>query len=111
MECVQDYFQASVAPVKRVVLNYGPTGRSRGSATVYFSRPGAAAEAVSLDGTPIDGKKMRVRDRCHLHRVSVANVNRSKCSSMRVPCHRHKLRNHSPSALCKIPHPNIPRPN
>lgn len=58
--CVQDYFSTSVAPVKKVILNYGPTGRSRGSATVFFSRSGAAAEAVRLDGTPVDGKKMRI---------------------------------------------------
>lgn len=58
--CVQDYFGQSVAPVKKVILNYGPNGRSRGSATVLFSKPTAAAEAVQLDGTVVDGKKMRV---------------------------------------------------
>lgn len=51
--------------MKKVILNYGPTGRSRGSATVFFSRSGAAAEAVRLDGTPVDGKKMRVCDFHH----------------------------------------------
>lgn len=60
MACVQDYFGQSVAPVKKVILNYGPNGRSRGSATVLFSKPTAAAEAVQLDGTVVDGKKMRV---------------------------------------------------
>jgi THO complex subunit 4 len=58
--CVQDYFGKAIAPVKRVILNYGPTGRSRGSATVLFSKPTAAAEAVRLDGTMVDGRKMRV---------------------------------------------------
>lgn len=57
---IKDYFSTSVAPVKKVILNYGPTGRSRGSATVFFSRSGAAADAVRLDGTPVDGKKMRI---------------------------------------------------
>ena len=66
MDCVQEYFTKSVAPVKRVILNYGPTGRSRGSATVFFSKPGAAADAVSYDGTLVDGKKMRVCQR-HPH--------------------------------------------
>lgn len=60
IDCVQDYFSASVGPVKKVILNYGPTGRSRGSATVVFSKPTGGAEAVKLDGTIVDGKKMRV---------------------------------------------------
>ncbi|GIZ41463.1 hypothetical protein CKM354_000476600 [Cercospora kikuchii] len=57
---IKDYFGQSVAPVKKVILNYGPNGRSRGSATVLFSKPTAAAEAVQLDGTVVDGKKMRI---------------------------------------------------
>lgn len=58
--CSQDYFGSTVAPVKKVILNYGPNGRSRGSATVLFSKPTAAAEAVSLDGTKVDGRPLRV---------------------------------------------------
>ena len=60
MLCVQDFFSSSVAPVKKVILNYGPNGRSRGSATVLFNKPTAAAEAVKYDGTMVDGRKMRV---------------------------------------------------
>lgn len=56
----QDYFSSTVSAVKRVILNYGPDGRSRGSATVSFHKPGAAAEAVKLDGTKVDGRAMRV---------------------------------------------------
>lgn len=70
MLCVQDFFSSSVAPVKKVILNYGPNGRSRGSATVHFGRPTAAAEAVKYDGTKVDGRSMRVslaQDR-HSHR-------------------------------------------
>ncbi|USW57252.1 Putative RNA recognition motif domain, nucleotide-binding alpha-beta plait domain superfamily [Septoria linicola] len=57
---IKDYFSASVGPVKKVILNYGPTGRSRGSATVVFSKSTGGAEAVKLDGTIVDGKKMRI---------------------------------------------------
>lgn len=46
--------------MKRVILNYGPNGRSRGSATVMFHKPTAAAEAVKYDGTKVDGRPMRV---------------------------------------------------
>jgi len=33
---------------------------SRGSATVSFAKPTAAAESVKLDGTKVDGKSMRI---------------------------------------------------
>ncbi|KXT08735.1 hypothetical protein AC579_7082 [Pseudocercospora musae] len=57
---IKEYFSSSVAPVKRVIVNYGPNGRSRGSATVFFSKPTAAQDAVRLDGTKVDGRAMRV---------------------------------------------------
>ncbi|EME78582.1 uncharacterized protein MYCFIDRAFT_212424 [Pseudocercospora fijiensis CIRAD86] len=57
---IKEYFSTSVAPVKRVIVNYGPNGRSRGSATVFFGKPTAAQEAVRLDGTKVDGRAMRV---------------------------------------------------
>lgn len=70
--CTQDYFSSTVAPVKKVILNYGPNGMSRGSATVSFAKPTAAAESVKLDGTKVDGRAMRV---C----VSFAHVYSNYC--------------------------------
>jgi len=58
--CVQEYFSSSVSAVKQVVLNYGPNGRSRGIATVLFNDPNAAAKAVKLDGTRVDGRPLRI---------------------------------------------------
>lgn len=59
--CDQEYFAKAVGPVKRVIVNYGPNGRARGSATIIFSGPTTAAAAVKLDGTKVDGRPMRVR--------------------------------------------------
>lgn len=58
--CVQEYFSSSVSAVRQVVLNYGPNGRSRGIATVLFNDPNAAAKAVKLDGTRVDGRPLKV---------------------------------------------------
>ncbi|KJY01958.1 RNA annealing protein [Zymoseptoria brevis] len=55
-----EYFSSTVAPVKKVVLNYGPTGRSRGSAVVSFNSANAGAKAVALDGTKVDGRPLRI---------------------------------------------------
>lgn len=57
---IKDYFTSTVAPVKKVILNYGPNGMSRGNATVSFNKPTAAAESVKLDGTKVDGRAMRI---------------------------------------------------
>jgi len=57
----QDYFSKTVGSVKRVMLTYGPQGRSRGIATIIFSKPGSAADAAkSLNGVKVDNKSMRV---------------------------------------------------
>jgi THO complex subunit 4 len=58
---LQDYFQQTVAPVKRIILVYGPNGQSRGIATVIFGTAAAAAKAVKeLNGVKVDGKPMKV---------------------------------------------------
>ncbi|KAK4494198.1 hypothetical protein PRZ48_014496 [Zasmidium cellare] len=57
---IKDFFTSSVGPVKRVLVNYGPDGRSRGSATVIFHKANAAALAVKHDGTKVDGRNMKV---------------------------------------------------
>lgn len=58
---VQDYFSKSVGAVKKVMLTYGPTGRSRGTATIVFAKPGSAAQAAhELNGVKVDNRAMKV---------------------------------------------------
>lgn len=58
---IKDYFNSIVGTVKRVLLNYGPNGQSRGVATVIFNQVGAAAKAAKeLDGIHVDKKAMKI---------------------------------------------------
>jgi THO complex subunit 4 len=58
---IQDYFTQTVGNVQRVILAYGPNGRSRGDATIIFRKGDAGQKAVKqLDGVKVDGKPMRV---------------------------------------------------
>ena len=58
---VQDYFSKSVGAVKKVMLTYGPSGRSRGTATIVFAKPGSAAQAArELNGVKVDNRAMKV---------------------------------------------------
>lgn len=44
------------------MLTYGPTGRSRGTATIIFVKPGSAAQAAhELNGVKVDNRAMKVR--------------------------------------------------
>jgi THO complex subunit 4 len=46
---------------KKVLLQYGPTGRSLGSATIIFSKHEQAVKATSaLNGVKIDNRPVRV---------------------------------------------------
>lgn len=48
------------------MLTYGPSGRSRGIATIIFNRPGSAAEAAKqLNGVKVDNRAMKVIHREH----------------------------------------------
>ena len=59
---IQDYFGKTIAPAKKVLLTYGPTGKSRGVATIIFADPNAGAKAAAqLDGVKVDQRAMRVR--------------------------------------------------
>jgi hypothetical protein len=61
LEFVQDYFSKSVGAVKKVMLTYGPSGRSRGTATIVFAKPGSAAQAAhELNGVKVDNRAMKV---------------------------------------------------
>ena len=44
------------------MLTYGPSGRSRGTATIVFAKPGSAAQAAhELNGVKVDNRAMKVR--------------------------------------------------
>ena len=58
---IQDYFGKTIGSTKKVLLQYGPNGRSRGIATITFGTPlGAAKAAKDLDGVKVDNRAMRV---------------------------------------------------
>lgn len=43
------------------MLTYGPSGRSRGTATIVFAKPGSAAQAArELNGVKVDNRAMKV---------------------------------------------------
>ncbi|KAF2833282.1 hypothetical protein CC86DRAFT_451031 [Ophiobolus disseminans] len=61
--CTVDYFATAVGVgrPKKVLLQYGPTGRSLGSATIIFSKHEQAVKATSaLNGVKIDNRPVRV---------------------------------------------------
>lgn len=60
---LQDYFvnAVGVGRPKKILLQYGPNGRSLGSATIIFSKHDQASKATAaLDGVKIDGRPVRV---------------------------------------------------
>lgn len=60
---LKDYFTTAVnvGKPKKVLMQYGPTGRSLGSATVIFHKPDHAAKAVkALDNIRIDNRLIKV---------------------------------------------------
>ncbi|OCK80624.1 hypothetical protein K432DRAFT_327907 [Lepidopterella palustris CBS 459.81] len=58
---IKEYFTKTIGPVKKVLLTYGPTGQSRGVATIIFSKPASAAEAAkALDGVKVDNRPMKI---------------------------------------------------
>ena len=60
-DCVQDFFAKAVGHVKKVLLSYGPNGRSRGEASVIFSKPDGATKAFKeYNSVKVDDRPMRV---------------------------------------------------
>ncbi|KAK5117302.1 hypothetical protein LTR62_005919 [Meristemomyces frigidus] len=58
---LKDFFAKAVGGVKKVLLSYGPNGRSRGEATVFFLRVDKATEAVkAYNGVKVDNKAMKI---------------------------------------------------
>ncbi|KAJ4367402.1 RNA-binding RNA annealing protein [Neocucurbitaria cava] len=69
---LQDYFQSAVnvGRPKKILMQYGPNGRSLGSATVIFNKHDQAVKATAaLNGVKIDGRPVRVE-----MLVSAANI-------------------------------------
>lgn len=59
---VQDFFSKAIGHVKKVSLAYGPNGKSRGEATVIFSKGDSAAKAhKEYNNVGVDGRPMKVR--------------------------------------------------
>jgi hypothetical protein len=58
---LKEYFQSVVGPIRRAILTYGPDGRSRGVATVEFTKPEHAATAAQkYNGVEVDKRPMKV---------------------------------------------------
>ncbi|RDI85665.1 hypothetical protein Vi05172_g4358 [Venturia inaequalis] len=58
---IKDYFSQTVGAVKKIELSYGPTGKSRGIATLTFAKPAAATQAAKeLDGLKVDQRVMKI---------------------------------------------------
>ncbi|KAF1364921.1 hypothetical protein EJ07DRAFT_79398, partial [Lizonia empirigonia] len=60
---LQEYFASAtgVGRPKKILMQYGPNGKSLGSATVIFNRPEQASKATTaLNGVKIDNRPLRV---------------------------------------------------
>ncbi|KAM0804530.1 hypothetical protein BDR22DRAFT_969852 [Usnea florida] len=58
---IKEYFGKSVGQVKKAMLTYGPNGVSRGIATIIFSKPGSANDALTqLNGMLVDKRPMKI---------------------------------------------------
>ncbi|KAK3678113.1 RNA-binding RNA annealing protein [Recurvomyces mirabilis] len=58
---LKDFFGKAIGGVRKVLLAYGPNGRSRGDATVIFTTYNRAAEAVkAYNGIKVDNRPMRI---------------------------------------------------
>ena len=59
--CIKEYFQFVAGRIRLATLVYGPDGRSRGVATVEFTKPERAAlVARKYDGVKVDNRPMKV---------------------------------------------------
>ncbi|KAK5118228.1 hypothetical protein LTR85_008208 [Meristemomyces frigidus] len=58
---IKDFFSKAVGHVKKALVSYGPNGRSRGEATIIFSKPDMAAKAQKeYNNVGVDGRPMRI---------------------------------------------------
>ncbi|KAI5858046.1 putative mRNA export protein mlo3 [Tricharina praecox] len=60
-QMIKEYFQSVVGPIRRATLTYGPTGQSRGVATVEFHKSEhATLAAQKYNGVEVDSRPMKV---------------------------------------------------
>jgi hypothetical protein len=74
---LQEYFGQTIGPVKRVDLSYALGGKSKGIATVVFTKPAAAARAAKeLDGLKVDTKPMKASllQPCHVSLINTKQI-------------------------------------
>ncbi|KAF2764981.1 hypothetical protein EJ03DRAFT_221813 [Teratosphaeria nubilosa] len=58
---IKEFFETAIGGVKKVVLSYGPNGRSRGEATVTFNKPdGAARSYQEYNKVVVDNRPMKI---------------------------------------------------
>jgi len=58
---IKDFFNQTVGAIKSVVLTYGPSGISRGTATITFRAAESAQKALKdVNGLPIDNRPLKV---------------------------------------------------
>ncbi|KAF2761757.1 hypothetical protein EJ05DRAFT_496656 [Pseudovirgaria hyperparasitica] len=58
---MKEYFGKTISPVKKVLMSYGPDGKSRGICTVIFRDSHAAAQAAEeMNGVKVDQSPMKV---------------------------------------------------
>ena len=77
------------------MLTYGPNGVSRGVATIIFSKPGSAQDALQqLNGVLVDKRPMKVRFQVIQLRPSVSYIwpgrDRCQCSQC-YSCPRQRV--------------------
>ena len=76
--CVQEYFNQTIGGIKKCFLTYGPDGKSRGSATIWFSKQDAALTAAKqLNGLKVDERTMKVEIILGPEDVSAAPAHKS----------------------------------
>lgn len=82
---IQDYFSKVIGPVKKVLLTYGPNGKSRGVATIIFANADSASKAVKTQNNiKVDQRPMRVSASCHVFNPESYRKHRSKSSWARA---------------------------
>lgn len=57
---IKEFFQAKVAPVRRVDVTYNAVGKSKGISTIVFNNTAAAEKAMQFNGSKIDGVPLRI---------------------------------------------------
>ncbi|KAK0277452.1 RNA-binding RNA annealing protein [Friedmanniomyces endolithicus] len=99
---LKDFFTKAVGAVKKVLLSYGPNGRSRGEATVIFNKSTKAIEAQeAFNGVKVDDKAMRVE----IVGGSAASVAQAKTLADRMAKPKNAARENTKANVAKTAGP------